>query len=267
MVNNITIGQYYPIKSIIHEIDPRVKLVGIIAFIVMLFVANNFYGYVFASIFIFTVIRLSKVPMRLLIKGLRGLLFILCFTVILNILYTRGEVLLFSFSFIHIYLEGIIFAFKMAYRLVLIVFASSILTLTTPPIKLTDGIEKLLNPLKVIKVPAHEIAMIMTIALRFIPILIEELNKIMKAQMARGANFDEGKLVQKVKSLIPILVPLFVSAFRRADDLAMAMEARCYRGDMNRTRMKELKFQRLDYIAISILVAMSIIFLILGNIS
>lgn len=264
MGNSITIGQYYPIKSKIHEIDSRIKLMSIIIFIIMLFIADNFYGYVFASILIFSIIKLSRVPIRMLIRGLRSLLFILCFTAILNILFTKGNYLIFSFYFIEIYLEGLIFAFEMAYRLILIVFASSILTLTTPPISLADGIEKLLAPFKIIKMPAHEIAMIMTIALRFIPILMEELNKIMKAQIARGANFDEGNIIKKIKNLIPILVPLFISAFRRADDLAMAMEARCYRGDINRTRMKELKLVRVDYYAIFVMFVSVIIFIFLG---
>lgn len=250
MLNNITIGQYYPIKSIIHKIDPRIKLVGIIIFIAMLLVVDNFYGYIFASFFILTIIKLSRVPIIMLFRGLKSIFYILIFTFVLNVFFTKGDVLLFSFYFMEIYLEGIFFAFRMSYRLMLIVFASSILTLTTPPISLTDGIEKLLSPLKAIKIPAHEIAMIMTIALRFIPILMEELDKIMKAQMARGANFDDGNLIKKIKSLIPVLVPLFISAFRRADDLAMAMEARCYRGDINRTRMKELKFKKLDFYAI-----------------
>ncbi|MFV0503142.1 MAG: energy-coupling factor transporter transmembrane component T family protein [Lachnospirales bacterium] len=261
---NVTIGQYYPVKSLIHNIDPRVKLIGIIDFICLLFFIDKHVPYIFATLIMYIIIKLSNVPFKLLLRGLRGILFIIIFTFILNLLFTSGSTLLIHFGFIKIYLEGVLFAFIMSYRLVLIIMMSSILTLTTPPIKLTDAIEKMLNPFKKIKLPAHEIAMIMTIALRFIPVLVEEMQLIMKAQKARGANFDEGNIITRVRNLIPILIPLFISAFRRADDLAMAMESRCYRGDNNRTRMKELKLNKFDVYTIAVIVLVTIIFVLIG---
>ena len=238
---NITIGQYYPSKSPIHALDPRVKLLATLIYIAMLFVINSAWGYLFVFLCLWLAVRASTVPWKMLLRGLRAIIFIILFTVSLNILFTPGEHLLWSFWTFHVSQEGLVLAAKMAVRLVLLITGSSVLTLTTTPIELTDAIEFALKPFKRIGVPAHEIAMMMTIALRFIPTLLEEMDKIMKAQMARGADFDTGGIIKKAKSLIPLLVPLFISAFRRADELAMAMESRCYRGDVGRTRMKEMK--------------------------
>jgi len=251
-MTRITIGQYYPTNSAIHRMDPRFKLLGTIFYITALFFVNNFVGYGLAAAFIFILVRLAKVPLLFLFRGLRAVLFILFFAVIINLFMTPGENVLFSLGFISITSEGVMMAVQMALRLILLITGSSILTLTTSPIQLTDGIESLLRPLKIIKVPAHDIAMMMTIALRFIPTLAEEMDKIMKAQKARGADLDTGGLLKRAKSLLPILIPLFVSAFKRADELATAMEARCYRGDVNRTRMKVMQISRSDWVAAGI---------------
>ena len=263
MVRDITIGQYYPANSYIHKLDPRMKLFGTLLFIISLFVANNVWGYTVAFIYLGSVIIMSKVPIKFMLKGLKAIFIIIILTVILNLFFTTGEHLVYRLGRIEIYEEGIYFAAFMAIRLIFLIIGSSILTLTTSPIQLTDGIEYSLNPLKKIKVPAHEIAMMMTIALRFIPILLEETDKIMKAQMARGADFESGGIVKRAKSLIPLLVPLFISAFRRADDLALAMEARCYRGGEGRTRMKQLRYSKYDLVAIIVLVVYITILIIL----
>lgn len=250
MLRDITIGQYYPADSFLHKLDPRTKILLTIGYIMVIFLAKNFFGLVIAALYLASIVKLSKVPLKFILKGLKAIFFILFFTLGLNIFFTRtGNEIVNLGDIIIITTGGVYTAVFMAVRLVFLIIGSSLLTLTTSPIELTDGLERLLRPLKKIKVPAHEIAMMMTIALRFIPILMEETDKIMKAQMARGANFDEGGLVKKAKSMIPLLVPLFISAFRRADDLAMAMEARCYRGDVNRTRMKQLKYSKLDTLA------------------
>jgi energy-coupling factor transport system permease protein len=253
-MTRITIGQYYPTGSVIHRLDPRVKLLSTIAYITILLFANHFAGYGVAALFIVALVKISGVPPRMLLRGLRAILFILVFAAGINLFLTPGENVLVHFGFVRITLEGIILAAQMVFRLVLLILGSSILTLTTSPIQLTDGIESVLKPLKIIKVPSHDIAMMMTIALRFIPTLADELEKIMKAQKARGADFETGGLVKRAKSLIPILVPLFVSAFKRADELATAMEARCYRGDINRTKMKEMKMTPMDFAAIGVMV-------------
>ena len=245
---NITIGQFYPIDSKIHRLDPRVKLMAVFAYVIFLFMSANMWGYILGAVGLGVVIIMSNVPPKYMFKGLRSIIGIIMFTVILNLFFAPGENVIFSWGVISITMEGIYTAGKMACRLILLIVASSILTLTTSPIELTDGIEYGLKPLKRFGVPSHEIAMMMTIALRFIPTLMEEVDKIMKAQIARGADFDTGNLMQKAKSLIPLLVPLFISSFRRADELALAMEARCYQGDVNRTRMKELKFEQRDYL-------------------
>ncbi len=250
MISNITIGQYYPADSYIHSLDPRVKLLAVIVYISMLFFITSFLGYLFVFLCLVSVIYASKIPIRYMLRGLRGLIFIISFTVVLNMFFTPGEKVLISLFGIKLTEEALVFAAKMALRLIFLITGSSILTLTTSPLQLTDAIESLLKPLKAIGVPAHEIAMMMTIALRFIPTLLEETDKIMKAQMARGADFDSGNLMKKAKSLIPLLVPLFISSFRRADDLAMAMESRCYRGDVNRTKMKEMKLTSSDFKAL-----------------
>lgn len=244
---NITIGQYYPTESKIHDLDPRTKLLATILFIVGLFLVKSFWAYLFAAMGLAVVIYMTNVPPKYMFRGLRGIIFIIMFTVIINIFFTSGETVLLTIWKLKITKEGIYMGIKMGVRLIMLVVGSSILTLTTSPLELTDGIEIGLSPLKKIGFPAHEVAMIMTIALRFIPTLAEEVDRIMKAQMARGADFDTGNIIDKAKSLIPLLVPLFISAFQRADDLALAMEARCYRGDVNRTRMKTMKFTRDDY--------------------
>ena len=248
MIRDITIGQYYQTDSVIHRLDPRVKLVATLVFIVSLFLVNNILGYVIAALFLFSMIKLSHVPFKFIVKGMKAIVFLLMITVVFNLFLTPGEAV-FSIWKLSISREGIILAAKMAVRLTFLILGSSIMTLTTTPNNLTDGMEKGLKPLRLFKVPVHEVAMMMSIALRFIPILLEETDKIMKAQMARGADFESGGLIQKAKSLVPLLVPLFISAFRRANDLAMAMEARCYRGGDGRTKMKPLCYKKRDYIA------------------
>lgn len=250
---NITIGQYYPTDSIIHRLDARVKIMGTFLYIAAIFIAKGIVGYALSILMLAVVIHLSRVPVKMLLNGLKPIIIIIVFTVTLNVFFTQGEQVLWQYGILKITTEGILQAIKLAVRLILLIMGSSILTLSTTPIQLTVGMEYLLKPYKKIGVPAHEIAMMTSIALRFIPTLVEELDKIRKAQTARGADFDTGGLIKKAKSLIPLLVPLFVSAFRRADELAMAMEARCYRGDINRTRMNEPVFEKRDYAAISIM--------------
>ena len=249
MIKDITIGQYIPGESFVHKLDPRLKILISLLFIVDLFLVNNFEGYLFVIIFLLTTILIANLSFKYIYKGLKPILVLLLITAILNIFMTSGKELIFHWGFISVYKEGLLIAAFMIVRLVFLIIGTSILTLTTSPIELTDGIEKLLNPFKRIGVPAHELAMMMTIALRFIPTLMDETDKIMKAQMARGADFESGNLISRAKSLIPILVPLFISSFRRADELAMAMESRCYKGGEGRTRMKQLKITKEDYIA------------------
>jgi energy-coupling factor transport system permease protein len=253
-ITSITIGQYYPANSKIHKLDPRLKLLGISVYISILFICSNFYAYIFASFCLATVIYKSTVPLSFIFRGLKNIFFILIFTVCINSFFTPGVNVIFTFGIIKITLEGIILAVKMAIRLVLLIIGSSLLTLTTSPIQLTGAIEYILKPFKKIGLPSHEIAMMMTIALRFIPTLLEEMDKIMKAQMARGANFDTGGVIKRAKSFIPLFIPLFISSFRRADELAMAMESRCYRGDFGRTRMKVLKYTKRDFIALLVII-------------
>ena len=252
MIKDITIGQYYPAKSILHRLDPRVKFVGTIAFLISLFVADSLWGYLLATAFLAVVIVLSKVPVKFMMKGLKPLFFIFILTVAFNLFLVPGKVVV-QIWILKITEEGIRQAIKIGIRLIYLVMGSSVMTLTTTPNQLTDGLEKLMRPLNKIKVPVHEIAMMMSIALRFIPILMEETDKIMKAQIAIGADFESGNLIKKAKNLIPLLVPLFISAFRRADDLAMAMEARCYHGGDHRTSMKPLKYQNHDIMAYLVL--------------
>ena len=249
----ITIGQYYPAQSFIHNMDARMKLLCTVIFITVLFFIGNFLGYAFSAVYLLVMIKISKVPIKFLFRGLRAIFFIIVFTAILNMFFTAGETVLLQFGAVRITQEGLTNAIRMSLRLVMLLMGSSLLTLTTTPIQLTDAIEYALKPFKRIGVPAHEIAMMMTIALRFIPTLVEEMDKIMKAQMARGADFDTGGLIKKAKSLVPLLVPLFISSFRRADELALAMEARCYRGDVGRTRMKQMRMALLDYKALVIM--------------
>src|SRR6056297_1581364 len=245
MLRNITIGQYYPVESLVHRRDPRLKIMAVYGFVIVLFMIDSLANYAYAASFLGLMIVASKVPLKYILKGLKPIFFIIFFTFTINMFLTRGEII-YKMGIFEITSEGLHQAVFMSLRLVFLIIGTSILTLTTSPIELTDGIERLLNPFRKIGVPAHELAMMMTIALRFIPTILEETDKIMKAQMARGADFESGNIVKRAKSLIPLLVPLFIGAFRRADDLAMAMEARCYRGGENRTRMKQLKLHRRD---------------------
>lgn len=252
MLKDITIGQYISGHSFLHKMDPRGKIIAVMLYMIALFVINNSMGYwpmIAVSVFI---VLISQVPIKFFLKGLKPMVFIVVLTVVLQMFMTPGEVL-WQWGFLRLTREGIRQAIFMGTRLVLLVGITSVLTLTTTPIALTDGIEQLLKPLSKIGVPAHELAMMMTIALRFIPTLIEETDKIMKAQAARGADFESGNLLQRAKALIPLLVPLFLSAFKRADELAMAMEARCYRGGENRTRMKQLRYTYRDAVAVSVM--------------
>ena len=264
MIRDITIGQYYQTESVIHRLDPRVKLLGTLLFIVALFSYNNPLGYAFGIFFLCMVIKLSHVPFKFITKGLKGILMILCITVFINLFLTPGTPVI-SFWKITITYEGIAVAFSMILRLTLLIMGSSIVTLTTTPNNLTDGLEKGMGFLKIFHVPVGDVAMMMSIALRFIPILLEETDRIMKAQLARGADFENGNIVKKAKALVPVLVPLFVSAFRRAGDLAMAMEARCYRGGDGRTKMKPLIYKKRDVIAYMILFAFVILSIWLGR--
>lgn len=241
MISNITIGQYIPGNSVIHRADPRTKIILSIVFMAVIFMANSFWTLTAIALFTIMSVIISGVPLKYTLKGLKPLLIIIVFTAVINIFTTAGKPIATTVPLRYITYEGIILAVRLAMRLALIIISGSLLTFTTSPILLTDGIEKLLNPFKRIGVPAHELAMMMSIALRFIPTLLEETDKIMKAQAARGADFDTGNLVQRAKSFVPVLVPLFISAFRRADELATAMEARCYKGGAGRTRMRQLK--------------------------
>ena len=248
MLRDITLGQYYPADSVIHKLDPRVKLFGTLIYIISLFVFKGLPAFILAAIFLVVLIKLSKVPFSYMVKGLKTIVLIMLFAAVFNLFLTPGTKLV-SFWIFTITYEGLKNAVVMMVRLIFLIIGTSLMTLTTTPNELTDGLEKALSPLKYIKVPVHEIAMMMSIALRFIPILIEETDKIMKAQMARGADFEHGNLIQKAKNMVPLLVPLFVSAFRRANDLAMAMEARCYRGGEGRTKLKPLHYQKRDRMA------------------
>ncbi|HIX53061.1 MAG TPA: energy-coupling factor transporter transmembrane protein EcfT [Candidatus Lachnoclostridium stercoripullorum] len=253
MLRDITLGQYYPVDSVIHRLDPRTKLLGTLLFIISLFCMDSAWGYGLAALFLAVTIRLSKVPLKFMVRGLKAVLVLLLISVSFNLFLTPGREI-FRLGFLKITWEGLRTAVFMAVRLIFLVLGSSVMTLTTTPNELTDGLEKGLGFLKKVGVPVHEVAMMMSIALRFIPILIEEADKIMKAQMARGADFESGNIVQRAKSMVPLLVPLFISAFRRATDLAMAMEARCYRGGEGRTKMKPLRYHRRDRLAQLLLV-------------
>ena len=249
MLKDITLGQYFPGKSPIHRLDPRTKLVMLVVYIVALFSAKSYVTYGVAFLFLAGCIWLSKIPVKSIVRGMKPLVMILVFTGVLNIFFTAGDTVLVSFWVITITLEGLIRAFFMVVRILLLITCTFLLTYTTSPISLTDGLESLLSPLKKIHVPVHELSMMMCIALRFIPTLIEETDKIMAAQKARGADFESGKLMDRVKALIPILVPLFISAFRRADELATAMECRCYQGGDGRSKMKLLRYGLWDLYA------------------
>ena len=266
MIRDITIGQYYPSDSKLHRLDPRVKIVCTLLYLISLFLIQNIYGYLVATVFLISVIHISKVPFRYIVKGLKPLIMLLMITVVFNLFLTKTGKILFEFWILQITEDGLRTALFMAIRLVYLILGSSLMTFTTTPNALTDGIEKLLWPLQKIKFPVHEIAMMMSIALRFIPILLEETDKIMKAQIARGADLENGNIFRRAKAMIPILVPLFVSAFRRATDLAMAMEARCYQGGFGRTKMKPLVYRTKDYVAYAITVFYVVIAILVGNI-
>ena len=252
MLKDITLGQYYPGTSVIHRLDPRTKFIGTLAFIISVFLFSSFIGYLVPTVFLGSVIILSQVPLKTILKGLKAIMMLLVLTCLFNVFLTPGEVV-FRFWFLKATKEGIRVAVLMAIRLIYLVTGSSIMTLTTTPNQLTNAMEALMRPLRRVHVPVHELAMMMSIALRFIPILMEETDKIRSAQIARGADFESGGIIKKVKSMIPLLVPLFISAFRRANDLAMAMEARCYHGGDHRTQMKPLKYASVDYKAFAVL--------------
>ena len=253
MLKDITLGQYYPTESVIHRLDPRVKLVATLMYIVSLFLFHDFVGFIVVTLFLIAIIRMSHVPFSFMLKGVRAIWLLVVITAVCNLFFTQGAQTYFAWKFIHITDTGVSNAVYFTIRLVYLVVGTSVMTLTTTPNKLTDGLEEGLKPLSKIGVPVHEIAMMMSIALRFIPILTEELEKIMKAQTARGIDFESGGLLKRVKSMVPIIVPLFVAAIRRANDLAMAMESRCYHGGVGRTKLKPLKYEKRDKIAYIVL--------------
>lgn len=264
MLKDITIGQFFPGESAVHRLDPRVKIVLTVALIVTLFVASGPLSYAVVIAYIGATIAISRISPKLIVRGLRPVLFIIVFTAVLNLFYTPGEYI-WQWGFLHISKEGIRVAFFMVLRLMLLIISTSMLTYTTSPIQLTDGLERLLGPLKRLHAPVHELSMMMSIALRFIPTLIEETEKIISAQKARGADFDSGNILQRAKAMVPILVPLFISAFRRADELATAMECRLYRGDVGRTRMKQLRIERVDIGAFAVSAVMIAAVVVLGR--
>ena len=255
MLKDITLGQYFPGTSVVHRLDPRTKLICLIVDSVALFLAVSWLTYGILLLFLAGSIAISRIPMKAFVRGMKPLLFILIFTAVLNVFLTPGETVFVSFWIVRITMEGLIRALFMLARIVMLVTATFLMTYTTSPISLTDGLESLLGPLKMIHVPVHELSMMMCIALRFIPTLIEETDKIMSAQKARGADFETGKLMDRVRALIPILVPLFISAFRRADELATAMECRCYQGGTGRTKMKLLRYKLWDYQTFAVITA------------
>ncbi len=252
MLKDITLGQYFPGNSFIHRLDPRTKLIMLIVYIVALFVAVSWVSYAVMLAFLIGCIAISQIPPKSIVRGMKPMVMILAFTAILNLFMTQGETVLVKFWIITITLEGVVRAIQMMVRILMLITGTFLLTYTTSPIALTDGLESLLSPLKKLHLPVHELAMMMCIALRFIPTLIEETDKIMSAQKARGADFETGKLMDRVKALVPILIPLFISAFRRADELATAMECRCYHGGEGRTKMKLLRYSRLDFEAFGV---------------
>lgn len=248
MIRDITLGQYYPEQSVIHRLDARTKILGTLLYIIEIFLVNSFAGFGLVILALGVLIGISRVPVRFIFKGLKAVVFIILLTFVLNLFMFDGTIL-WHWKFLTITYEGLYRSCFMALRLILLIIGTSMLTLTTKPMELTDGLEKLLKPFNRLGLPSHEIALMMSIALRFIPTLLEETDKIMKAQQARGADFESGNLIQRVKNMIPILIPLFVGSFRIAQDLALAMEARCYHGGVGRTRMKEIVFSRRDGVA------------------
>ena len=252
MLKDITLGQFFPGKSPIHRMDPRTKLILTVVYIVALFLANNWLSYLAMMVFLVSCIKISAIPPKSIVRGMKPLVLILIFTAVLNLFYTDGGIVLVRLGSLAITTEGLKRAFFMIWRILMLISGTFLLTYTTSPISLTDGLESLMNPLKQLHVPVHELAMMMSIALRFIPTLIEETDKIMNAQKARGADFENGSIIDRAKALVPVLVPLFISAFRRADELATAMECRCYQGGEGRTKMKLLRFSRVDIQAFGI---------------
>ena len=265
MLKDMTLGQFFPGNSILHRLDARVKIILTILYIVTIFLAKNELCFAFLLLSSVLLIALSRLSLRVILKGLKPVLFVLLFTMLLNLFFTKGDTLLFKFYFLEMYLEGVVRAVKMALRVVVLIVGTSVLlTYTTSPIVLTDAIESLLSPLKKIRVPVHDFAMMMTIALRFIPTLVEETDKIINAQKSRGADFDSGGLLSRARALVPVLIPLFVSSFNRADELAVAMECRCYRGDVGRTRYVKMKAHARDAVAF-LLFAAFLALIVLGN--
>ncbi len=262
MLKNITLGQYFPGDTIVHRLDPRIKILVAILFLVAVFVVRTMWGFAALAALFFVIIALAKIGPVTILRSIRPLLFIIIFTFLLNILFYNGDTIYWQWGILKISREGIEKAIFIAIRLILLIIATSLLTLTTSPMQLTDGMESLLKPLKKIKFPVHEMAMMMSIAMRFIPTLVEETDRIMKAQTARGAEFDSGNLLKKAKNMIPLLVPLFVGAFKRADELALAMESRCYHGDEGRTRMKVLHLCAADVWALVLMIAACVLFMI-----
>ncbi len=266
MLKDITLGQYFPGNTFIHRLDPRTKLIMSLVYIVLLFVAKDYFSYGLLFAFLALIIAVSKVRLKIILKGMKPILVLVVLTALINLFYTPGNTVA-SFLVLKITDAGLKNAFLMVIRIMMLIAGTFLLTYTTSPIDLTDGLEKLLNPLKRIKVPVHELSMMMSIALRFIPTLIEETDKIMSAQKARGADFETGNIIQRAKALLPLLVPLFVSAFRRADELAVAMESRCYHGGQGRTKMKQLIMRPRDYLTLALgvlLTAGTVILALLG---
>ena len=264
-LKDITLGQYFPGNSPVHKLDPRTKIIAVVLYIVALFLCKSFVSYGIMLILLAASIKISKVPLKSIVGGLKPILFLAVFTAVLNLFYTPGETVLVKIWVLTITLEGVLNAFFMVVRIMMLIAGTFLLTYTTSPILLTDGLEALLNPLKKVGLPIHELAMMMSIALRFIPTLIEETDKIMSAQRARGADFESGSIIQRAKALIPLLVPLFISSFRRADELAVAMECRCYRGGAGRTRLRQLKYQNIDTLTLVLFVAVTVLVGVLGR--
>lgn len=264
MSRDVSFGQYYPAESFVHKLDPRTKLLMVIAYIVGVFLVKDLWGFIPVGVFLLAAILVSRVPLKSVLKSLKAVLLIVILTAILNVLFYKEGQVLWSWWRISITVEGLLTALRLALRLVLLVLGTTLLTLTTTPMNLTDGMESLMKPLKYIRVPVHDIALIMSIALRFIPILMEEVDKIMLAQKARGAAFDNGNIFKRAKALLPILIPLFVSALRRAEELALALDARCYNATPNRTKMKRLRFGYRDLIA-ALLTAVLIVLIVAVN--
>ena len=264
-LKDITLGQYFPGNSPVHRLDPRTKIIAVFFYIVALFLAKSFVSYAVMFLLLAVSIKVSKVPLKAILNGMKPIVFLAAFTAVLNLFYTPGETVLLEVWVLRVTLEGVLSAFFMVVRIMMLIAGTFLLTYTTSPILLTDGLESLMNPLKKIKVPVHELSMMMSIALRFIPTLIEETDKIMSAQRARGADFENGNLIERAKSLIPLLVPLFISSFRRADELAVAMECRCYHGGEGRTRLRQLQYRSSDYVTIVLFVLITAAVGILGH--